>query len=537
MSHPQSPQPPRKPNQPPSAKPAPPRKARPEGAAPAGLPVGKPIASAAVRAVPPPMAPPPVSVGATGSAASAYLGRKKSNSIGTLIGLGMGGVFVVVCVVLASIYYGGTDENSQQANAGDSNTAPGGGAPAADAASTPAGDPASPTAANPSADSTGGAEGAAPGPRNPATSPDPASKVKPPPSSGRATDTPSDPEPERRALPYRSFEEIPEVDMPPELAETIRTAIATLDTGKVEDLIEKLGDPEERQIGLQPRREMLPEEFMHRGVERANAAYQTILQRKPRMVDDGTVAIFPLSQRTRPTFVRRGTQWYISRGHAVQVDTRLVELSPAERIQYELERLSGAKAVPGAEAMQRSGEELQWIGEFTALGAHVAASGPDDTRQRSAVLLGAEFRGGDDALERISKLVGLEVIIIEDAPNISANGLLWLDGVSSLRYVKCVGITLSADLPIARLLADLPRLERAEFDGGSMDETNLRFMRDLLELKHVAIAGQNLTDHALDYFADHPHLHTLIVDARERTISADAAARLRARKAALWVEW
>ncbi len=346
---------------------------------------------------------------------------------------------------------------------------------------------------------------------------------------------------------FRGIEEVPIGERPASLDTVISDSVALLEAGKFDEFFATHVDPRDR--GATPpavgrrRRDDLPYDVLAQGTDNITRILAGIGKRMPHLFEDGTIAVFDLAPRTRPTFVEHEGKWYLSRGLATSMKRRFANLTEEQEIIYLLEITSGEPAVGPADA-QRDGTEQGVIEQLLQLGAYVALSHPDQEYRRSAVMITNKFEGSDDGLALLgqlsdrSQMVALVVDGMSGANITEEIGLLEFDGLTYLEYLRFVNTPVLRH-PVSIHFADMSRLKTLTFDGGDQvgDIQISDHLRKCAELKRLSIEGDRISDSTLERFKKFTLLESLELNVPSGSITPAAVANLRKSMPGLWVEY
>jgi hypothetical protein len=360
-------------------------------------------------------------------------------------------------------------------------------------------------------------------------------------------DTPVEP-PQRVAVQqFRGIEEVPTGERPAALDNFINDCIAQLEADKFEEFFQANVDPRDRgtappAVGRRGRSDS-PYDVLAQGTERIGPIFAGIGARTPYLFEDGKIAVFDLSQRTRPTFVEHEGRWYLSRGEATHMEQRFVAMSDQEEVVYLLEITSGKPAVAAADG-GREGAEQGVIDQLVGMGATVALSHPDEEYRRSAVMITEKFKGGDAGLALLgqlndrSQMVALVVDGMSGSNITEEIGLMEFDQLTHVEYLRFINVPVQRH-PITVHFAEMSRLKTLILDGGSQvgDSQIADHLRTCAELKRISFKGDRISDSMLDRFKKFTLLESLELKAPSGAVSAGAVADLRQSVPGLWVDY
>ncbi|MEX2188234.1 MAG: hypothetical protein WD875_15615 [Pirellulales bacterium] len=345
---------------------------------------------------------------------------------------------------------------------------------------------------------------------------------------------------------FRGIEEVPIGERPAALETMIADSVVLLEADKFDEFFATHVDPRDR--GPTPpaagrrRRNDSPYDVLNQGTERIATILSGIGQRKPHLFEDGKIAVFDLSSRTRPTFVEIEGKWYLSRGVATSMDRRFANLTPAQEIVYLLEVTSGEPAVGPADA-QREGTEQGIIEQLVQMGAYVALSHPDQEYRRSAVMITEKFKGGDAGLALLGQLSDRSqmVVLVVDGitgANITENvGFFEFASLEYLEYLRFVNPP-PLTIPLTVHFQEMGKLKTLIFDGGDLvgDTQISDHLFRAAELKRLSIKGTRISDSTLERLKKFTVLESLELDVPAGAVTPAAIADLRKSKSGLWVE-
>jgi hypothetical protein len=247
-------------------------------------------------------------------------------------------------------------------------------------------------------------------------------------------------------------------------------------------------------------------------------------------LDDRSVAIFVLSGKTQLHFIKVDGQWRLHRNRAV----RFRRHSPQERLIAELARLTAKEALKPTEEVVGEAR-MSVISQLQGMNAIVAVTAAGDD-EHTAVLFGADYRGGVEGIKLFDQLANVAILICESPPGFDDNMLAELDEMTTLRHLKLAGVT--SPLPLTLHLRDMKRLESLALDGGLMEDIHMDHLEKLTALRRLVISARGLSDAALDRLQTLSELRQLTLDIRPAgSISSEAVARLRRAMPKLWVDW
>jgi hypothetical protein len=348
-----------------------------------------------------------------------------------------------------------------------------------------------------------------------------------------------------RVSSFGSPRDAPADESPAELTTMIEEGLSVLEDGKFDDFVAKYvypakpseseqePDEDEQEPSGPPTAKPTGKEIAGLAGDRLRLALKHIgtSEAKPHFpLEDLSVAVFVLSDKTQLHFVQVEKQWRLHRHRAV----RFRHLTPQERLIGLLARQSGKEAVKPTEEVVGEAR-MGVISQLERMNAVVAVSAAGE-EERTAVLLGPKYSGGLEGMKLFAQLGNLEMLVCESPPGFDDNLLAELDEMTYLRYLKLVGIT--SPLPITLHLREMTRLETLVIEGGLMEDIHMEHLERLAALRRLVIYGRGLTDAALDRLQSLANLRELTLEIRpDGSFSGEAVARLRSAVPNLWVDW
>jgi hypothetical protein len=355
---------------------------------------------------------------------------------------------------------------------------------------------------------------------------------------------------------YRGIEEVAKADAPEALKKFVTESAASLKNGEFEKFFENDVDPRDRGTlpAATPARwspDDLPYDVLAQGKLRVTAMFAMLATQQPRMFEEGKIAVYDLSPRTKPTFVLHEGRWYLSRGLATAMEKRFRTLTDQEQLVYLLETATGAKAAHCSDPMF-TGQKKEIANQLEQQGVIVAILNPEEQRKGCAVRLTRKFSSGNTglytlpALNNVSPIV---VLVIDEIVNyakddteetyLDESGLQALASLTSVEYLSYNGVPTS-ETSVLLHFQDMAKLRRVFINGGALDdgEAITSDLDKTTDMNVFTLCLDQPTESILNAFKKYPTLHSLTLQSRRKTaVSDEAVASLREAMPGLWVDY